>query len=134
MTITVEQGRAATVVFYDGGCPLCSREISHYARMDRAGMIAWVDITRDQTLMTALGVTFEQAMQRLLVLDRNGLLVDGARAFLAIWSELPRYRVLARLIYRCGALTLLEKAYARFAARRYRARCQSLACASRAVT
>ena len=32
------------ILFYDGGCPLCRREIAHYRRLDRAGQIHWLDI------------------------------------------------------------------------------------------
>ncbi|MFC1681052.1 thiol-disulfide oxidoreductase DCC family protein [Pseudomonadota bacterium] len=120
--------RARTVVFFDGGCPLCSKEIRHYARLDREDRMEWIDISKDRDLLAAFGITYEQAMRRLHVLDRNGVLVDGARAFLAIWSELPRYRVLSRLVYAFRALNALEAAYSRFADRRYASRCRTIAC------
>ena len=31
------------MVFYDGGCPLCRREIAHYRRIDSAERLRWVD-------------------------------------------------------------------------------------------
>jgi len=32
------------VVFYDGGCPLCRREIAHYRRIDGDRQLCWIDI------------------------------------------------------------------------------------------
>jgi hypothetical protein len=54
-----------TIMFYDGGCPLCSREIKHYRRLDSAGRIDWIDISRDASLLQAMGITLETAMARL---------------------------------------------------------------------
>ena len=70
-----------TILFYDGGCPLCSREIKHYRRLDSADRIDWIDISRDASLLQAMGVTLETAMARLHVLHRDGWLATGAYAF-----------------------------------------------------
>jgi predicted DCC family thiol-disulfide oxidoreductase YuxK len=32
-------------VYYDGLCPLCSREIAYYRIKDRPNLIDWIDIT-----------------------------------------------------------------------------------------
>lgn len=119
---------ATTIVFYDGGCGLCAAEIRHYAHLDRAGAIEWVDISRDQVLLNALGVTCDQAMQRLHVLDRNGLLCDGVCAFLAIWTVLPYYHLLARVVRSTRMIPVLEQVYQPFAAWRYRRRMKSKVC------
>mgnify|MGYP000446977673 CR=1 FL=1 len=37
------EGSGRPLVFYDGSCPLCRREIAHYRRQDRAGALGWVD-------------------------------------------------------------------------------------------
>ena len=118
-----------TLVFYDGRCGLCSREIRHYARLDRARKIEWIDFTQDQTLLNLLGISYDQAMHRLHVLDRNGVLRDGVSAFLAIWSELPGYQALARLIYLTHTVPMLEVAYRPFSKWRYKRRMRSQACA-----
>ena len=36
------------MVFYDGGCPLCRREIAHYRRIDSTGSLRWVDAMTEQ--------------------------------------------------------------------------------------
>jgi len=98
------------IMFYDGGCPLCRREIKHYRRLDSANRIDWIDISRDASLVQAMGVTLDTAMARLHVLHRDGWLATGAYAFAVVWSELPYYRWLARLVYGLGLLPLLDSA------------------------
>ena len=124
------QNTPRTIVFYDGSCGLCSREIRHYANLDRARRIEWIDISRDHNLLNDLGVSVDQAMRRLHVLDHGGVLHDGATAFVSIWAELPYFRVLARLVRLLRMTPLLELAYAPFAAWRYKRRMRSLACSA----
>jgi len=48
------------IVFYDGGCPLCRREIAHYQRIDRDGLIRWLDIQQSEDELQANGLTWEK--------------------------------------------------------------------------
>jgi predicted DCC family thiol-disulfide oxidoreductase YuxK len=115
--------------FYDGGCPLCSKEIAHYRKMDRAGRIRWIDITAEPQALAAAGLDQQTAMRRLHVRDADGRLVEGVPAFVEIWQRLPGYKLLARVV---GALRLtgpLNWAYARFADWRFKRRCRDGACA-----
>jgi predicted DCC family thiol-disulfide oxidoreductase YuxK len=34
-------------VYYDGLCPLCSREIAYYLSKEGSGAINWIDITEN---------------------------------------------------------------------------------------
>ncbi len=117
-----------TLVFYDGGCPLCAREVAHYRKLDRAGRVEWMDLRRDPALLNALGVTPDRAMRRLHVLRDDGLLLDGAYAFAGLWSQLPYYRVLANVLYGTRSLGWLDRIYDRFARWRYRRRCDARNC------
>lgn len=117
-----------TIMFYDGGCPLCSREVKHYRRLDRAQRVEYVDVNKDRVLLDALGVGFLAAQRRLHVLSRDGLLLDGAFAFAALWRELPCYRHLADLLYKLRLLPALDRLYDRFAALRFRHRCPAETC------
>jgi predicted DCC family thiol-disulfide oxidoreductase YuxK len=121
-----------TILFYDGGCPLCSREVRHYRGLGRAKRLDYIDINGDRVLLDALGVSFLVAQRRLHVLTRNGLLLDGAFAFAAVWRELPYYRHLADALYKLRLLPALDRLYDRFAALRFRHRCPAGACHGRA--
>ncbi|MDJ0872606.1 MAG: DUF393 domain-containing protein [Gammaproteobacteria bacterium] len=117
-------------MFYDGGCPLCSREVAHYRRLDRRKTVNWADIHNDPGTVAALGVSYESAMERLHVRDRQGKVHTGAWAFAAVWDELPGYRWLSRALRRLHLLPALDIAYSRFASWRYRRRrCDAGSCA-----
>ena len=67
-------------------------------------------------------------MAELHVLDGNGGWHRGVDAFLVIWSRLPAYRWLARLVSALGLRPPLGYAYRHFAAWRYRRRCGTNSC------
>ena len=115
--------------FYDGGCPMCSREIAHYRKIDRADRIRWVDITRESEALSAAGLDLPSAMRRLHVQDTDGRMLSGVEGFVAIWRRLPRWHLLARLVTGMRLVGPLEWAYQRFAERRFRRRCAEGACA-----
>ena len=117
------------VIFYDGGCPLCRREIAHYQRLDRAGAIEWVDLWSAPERLRRAGLDTRQAMARLHVIDSDGRLLTGVPGFVAIWRWLPYYRHLARVVTGLHLLRPLDWAYSRFADWRFRSRCQSGVCA-----
>lgn len=131
--MTTEAGASAAgttlTTFYDGGCPLCSKEIAHYQRVDRAGRIRWVDITQDTEALTAAGLDTATAMRRLHVQHADGRLAQGVPAFIAIWRQLPGYRWLARGVTALGLTRPLDAAYRRFADWRFQRRCRQGACA-----
>jgi predicted DCC family thiol-disulfide oxidoreductase YuxK len=117
------------ITFYDGGCPLCSKEIAHYRRMDRAGRIRWIDLTTDAEALSAAGLDVATAMRRLHVRDADGRLISGVPAFVAIWQQLPGYRSLARVVTALRLSRPLDWAYERFADWRFERRCRDGACA-----
>ncbi|TVQ71569.1 MAG: DUF393 domain-containing protein [Chromatiaceae bacterium] len=109
------------MVFYDGGCPLCRREIGHYRRLDKAGRVNWLDLHSHPEELDRLGVTWEQAMKRMHACDAEGRLTTGAYAFVTVWSALPGYRWLARVVSAIpGVLPVMDFGYGIFA--RYRRR------------
>jgi predicted DCC family thiol-disulfide oxidoreductase YuxK len=116
------------VMFYDGGCPICRREVAHYRRLDRAGRVRWHDITADSRPLAGLGVGLREAQARLHALDRQGRLRVGAAAFVAVWRELPYWRWLARLADLPGGVALMDRVYRPYARWRFRRRCDQGAC------
>lgn len=114
-------------MLYDGGCPLCSKEVAHYRRADKAQKIRWSDINADPTLLEEHRIPYEAAMKHLHVVDTDGSIVTGAPAFAIVWAELPYYRHLARVVSLPGVLALLDKLYNCFAEKRFARR---MACAS----
>lgn len=123
---------ARPTVFYDGDCPLCRREIAHYRRVDSANKLYWVDAANEPETLARHGLSLEHAMAELHVLDGTGRWQRGVDAFLVIWQNLPGYRWLARLVTVLGFRRPLGYAYRHFAAWRYRQRCETGSCTTRA--
>ena len=121
---------ARPMVFYDGGCPLCRREIAHYRRIDRAERLIWVDAANEPETLARHALSLEQAMIELHVLDAAGCWQRGVDAFLVIWQQLPAYRWLAKIITALGLRRPLAFAYRHFAAWRNRRRCGDHGCAA----
>ena len=108
-------------VFYDGLCPLCSREIAHYRRLRGADtLLHWVDITQDEHVLAEYGLQREAAMARFHVRDAAGRWQTGAWGFAELWSHLPAYRWLARSLRTLRLLPLLDWVYSGFARWRVR--------------
>lgn len=104
--------KRASAVYFDGGCPVCSREIAFYrTRMKDAG-IDWRDVSSDDTLEADLNR--EDAMARFHIRQADGSLISGARAFLALWRNDSRLGVIARILDRQPFLRALELGYLGF--------------------
>ena len=108
------------IVFYDGECPLCSREIEHYKKVSGAHNMQWVDITRSTELLEKYGLSRETAMARFHVLDGSGNWQTGAWAFIELWSHLRGYRGLSAVVRGLRLTSLLDFFYTRFARWRFR--------------
>jgi len=111
------------VVLFDGGCPLCRREIAHYRRLDRGARVRWVDITAPATPPEAFGIALGEALSLFHVRDEAGRWQIGAYGFVSLWEALPYYRHAGRLIRRLRLTGILDRAYRRFARWRFSRRC-----------
>ena len=111
------------IMFYDGGCPLCRREVAHYRALDRGGRVDWIDIDACPQEPTRWGISKADAMAELHAIDSAGRVHRGVSAFVVIWRELPGYRHLGTLVDRLGLTPLLDRVYRRFARWRLDRRC-----------
>ena len=109
------------IVWYDGACPLCIREIALMQRLDKAGAISFVNVADkaascpiDRTLLLARFHASE-----------DGKLLSGAAAFAAMWRAIPLLRPLGLIAKNAVILALLERTYRLFL--RIRPRLQRLA-------
>ncbi len=104
---------APCTVYFDGGCPLCRREIAHYRGRHGAESIAWVDAAACAPEALGADLSRSAALARLHVRRPDGSLVTGAAAFATIWRQLPGYRWLGFAV-RGPGLRLLDLAYGGF--------------------
>lgn len=90
--------RPTTDVLYNAACPVCRREIEHYADLaSQYGLsIRFEDLNagdpRDGWCIDA------DAAARRLHVRQGGIVLSGIPAFVALWQAIPRYRWLARVV------------------------------------
>ena len=98
-------------VYYDGACPLCQMEISHYKAQIGAEKIEFVDAASEDL---PDDLTRDAAMARFHVRLANGTLVSGAAGFAEVWKGLPKWHWAARLAAMPGMLWVMERMYRAF--------------------
>ena len=76
-------------VYFDGGCPMCAKEIAHYQKLDTAGHVQWVDIAGPNP---SCPIGYEQStlLARFHVKELDtGRMLDGAAGFVRLWRAMP---------------------------------------------
>ena len=101
-------------VYYDGACPICTREMAQYRKAQGAERVAFVDVTSCDAAALAPGLTREAALARMHVQTADGQIASGAAAFVALWRTLPRFTWAARIAGLPIVLPLLELGYRGF--------------------
>ncbi|HEY3347080.1 MAG TPA: DUF393 domain-containing protein [Nitrospirota bacterium] len=106
-------------VFYDGSCYLCSTEMGHYRRMDKAGQIEFIDVAATGFRPEEYGRTLDEFMGAMHVMDAEGRFHAGVDAFPLIWRAVAPYSrlyaAMAGLISTPGTGQLARLGYKAFA-------------------
>lgn len=111
---------AQIVVYHDGACPLCNREIALLRRLDWRGRIRFVDAA-DPSVTCPL--ERDTMLARLHAVE-DGVLLSGAAAFAAMWRAIPLLRPFGLAARWKPVERLLESVYRWFL--KYRPRLQAL--------
>ena len=105
-----------TEVLYNASCPICSREVDHYARLStRQALPIRYDDGTDPEKLRDWGISAEDAARRFHV-RKNGVTYAGIPAFIVLWRDIPQMRWLARLISLPGVHWLATVLYDHVAA------------------
>lgn len=99
------------IVWHDGGCPLCRREIALLRRLDRRDAIDFVDVT--SALASACPIDPAEMLARFHA-SEDGRLLSGAAAFAATWRAIPLLRPLGLAARAPWVLAMLERLYLHF--------------------
>lgn len=87
-----------TDVLYNAACPVCRREIDHYAQVcNKDGLPVTFTDLNDPNGLQRWGLDADTAARRLYV-RKAGKLYSGVPAFVQIWQEIPRYQWLAKVV------------------------------------
>ena len=115
-------------VLFDGACPLCRREIGVYQSLTPLETVAWLDVSDSAVNLPP----DERAryLARFHVRQKDGSVLSGAAAFVALWLTMPGWRWLGRVGRLPGVTPLLEVLYRSFL--RFRPRLQRWARAAEA--
>ena len=102
------------LVWFDGACPLCVREIAWMRRLDRRNAIAFVDVSR-AAAQDGAGCPVDRSvlLARFHALE-DGRVVSGAAAFAAMWRAVPLLRPLGLAARNRLVLAGLERLYGLF--------------------
>jgi predicted DCC family thiol-disulfide oxidoreductase YuxK len=106
-------------VFYDGECPLCTREIDMLRRRDRRKRIVFTDIRATGFDAGSIGVSREALMARIHGRLPDGTIIEGVEVFRRLYAAVGFERA-ARMSRLPGVAPLLEAAYGAFAKQRLR--------------
>ena len=82
-------------VFFNNSCSICRLEINHYKKISDSNL-EWIDITNNDDALKITSKTQDELLRRLHVIE-NGKVIDGAKAFIIIWSKIPKYKFLSKL-------------------------------------
>ena len=102
-------------VYYDGKCGLCSREINHYRKISPPGIFNWQDVTESAAELENAGISLADGLKLLHAKDDHQQLHVGVDAFILIWKQLKRWRVLALLVSLPGIKQISHLLYCTFA-------------------
>lgn len=107
---SVPHEMAQTTVWYDGGCPLCAREIALMRRLDRRGAIRFVDVADAASLCPIDRATLLARFHA----EEDGRMLSGAAAFAAMWRAIPLLRPIGLAARNAHVLAALEWLYCRY--------------------
>jgi predicted DCC family thiol-disulfide oxidoreductase YuxK len=98
-------------VWFDGACPLCTREIALMRRLDRHGAITFIDVAEGDDPSCPID---RASLLARFHAEEEGIVYDGAAAFAAMWRAIPLLRPLGLAARNRTVLRVLEAAYLRF--------------------
>jgi predicted DCC family thiol-disulfide oxidoreductase YuxK len=101
-------------VYYDGACPICSREIAQYRKAEGGERLAFVDVSTCGAEVLGPDLSREAALARMHVRRADGTLASGAAAFAELWQQLPKLAWAGRIASSALVLPVLELGYRAF--------------------
>jgi predicted DCC family thiol-disulfide oxidoreductase YuxK len=116
-------------VFYDGGCPLCVREIALLRRWDRKGRILFTDIEALEFRPANFGKTHDELMAQMHARLPDGTWLRGVEVFRRMYAAVG-FRPLVAVSRLPLISQALDAGYWLFAKNRLRltGRCKSGVC------
>ena len=102
------------MVFFDGACPICTREIALMKRLDRKRQLAFCDFSRPDYDAASIGFAPSELGRVIHANWADGSVITGVEVFRAMW-EAVGLGLLATLSRLSIVEPLVLRAYAWFA-------------------
>ena len=83
-------------VYFNNSCKICRAEIDLYKK-EKVNKINWIDITDNQDAQIETNKNGKELIRRLHV-EKNGKIFSGAKAFLLVWKNIPKYKILYSIL------------------------------------
>tara|TARA_B100000287_G_C20219773_1_gene617538 strand:+ start:169 stop:474 length:306 start_codon:yes stop_codon:yes gene_type:complete len=71
-------------------------EINHYKKIADSNL-EWIDITNNDQALKLTSKSQKELLRRLHIIQ-DGKVIGGAKAFIIIWSKIPKYNFLAKIL------------------------------------
>lgn len=120
-TSTPQHTDPRLTVWFDGACPLCTREIALFRRLDKRRAIHFEDVSEENATCP---LDRADLLARFHAQEVGKPIMSGAAAFAAMWRAIPFLRPFGELARIPILLWALERLYVGFL--RIRPRLQSL--------
>jgi len=90
----------AADIYYNGNCPVCRTEMGHYAQRCSAVRpdLHFIDSMRRPNELAQCHLRREHLERRVYLRDSSGRVISGMPALIALWTQVPGYRPLARIL------------------------------------
>lgn len=104
-------------MFFDGDCPLCTKDVRFMQWLDRKKRVSWIDIAAKDFSPEAYGLTMVTLMDRLHARLPDGSWITGADAFRRVYQTVG-FGWLVAITRLPGIRWLVNKGYDVFAKNR----------------
>ena len=96
---TTADGMAAEV-YFNGDCPVCRTEMSHYSNLCAKSQpnFRFIDSMQRPNDFVECGLRREHLERRVYLRDADGRILSGMPALVHLWSRMPEYRWLSKVL------------------------------------
>lgn len=86
-------------MYYNGECPVCNAEMTHYAKLcaDSQKSLRFIDAMQSPDALLQCGLRTDHLERRVYLKDSKGRIISGLPALIELWARMPQYRWLARV-------------------------------------
>ena len=109
----MSKNKGQITVFYDGACPTCVRDRSHYEKLagNEGKHLHWFDITGQESVLQTLGIDPQKALRELHIKTENQEILSEIDAYIVLMEKVPLLKLFAWLIGLPLIRPLISKIY-----------------------